>query len=66
MDSGSEAHEAKSFHHHQVGELTLTYDSFTVDGATDQQQRADLRPAEAVLDTGSLDWLRAALGEQKC
>lgn len=36
-DVRGKAHEAKSFNHHQVGELTLTYDSFTVDSATDQQ-----------------------------
>ncbi|MFE0593909.1 helix-turn-helix transcriptional regulator [Micromonospora echinospora] len=36
-DVRGKAHEAKAFHHHQVGELTLTYDSLTVDGATGQQ-----------------------------
>jgi hypothetical protein len=36
-DVRSKAHEAKYFNHPQVGEMTLTYDSFTVDGATDQQ-----------------------------
>lgn len=36
-DVRGKAHEAKCFNHHQVGELTLTYDSFTVDSATDQQ-----------------------------
>ncbi|MFE9681898.1 helix-turn-helix transcriptional regulator [Streptomyces sp. NPDC006285] len=36
-DVRGKAHEAKSFNHRQVGELTLTYDSFTVDSATDQQ-----------------------------
>jgi transcriptional regulator with XRE-family HTH domain len=36
-DVRGKAHEAKTFNHHQVGELTLTYDSFTVDSATDQQ-----------------------------
>ncbi|MEU4013334.1 helix-turn-helix transcriptional regulator [Streptomyces pseudogriseolus] len=36
-DVRGKAHEAKSLHHHQVGELTLTYDSFTVDSARDQQ-----------------------------
>ncbi|QFZ18828.1 helix-turn-helix transcriptional regulator [Saccharothrix syringae] len=36
-DVRGKAHEAKSFTHHQVGALTLTYDSFTVDSATDQQ-----------------------------
>ncbi|MFD7972417.1 helix-turn-helix transcriptional regulator [Streptomyces clavifer] len=36
-DVRGKAHEAKAFHHHQVGELTLTYDSFTVDSAPDQQ-----------------------------
>ncbi|WP_318658067.1 MmyB family transcriptional regulator [Streptomyces dioscori] len=34
-------HEAKSFNHHEVGEPTLTYDSFTVDSATDRQLVAD-------------------------
>ncbi|WP_461011569.1 helix-turn-helix transcriptional regulator [Streptomyces capparidis] len=36
-DVRGKAHEAKSFNHHHVGELTLTYDSFTVDSAADQQ-----------------------------
>ncbi|MGW6009367.1 helix-turn-helix transcriptional regulator [Streptomyces sp. NPDC055210] len=36
-DVRGKGHEAKSFNHHEVGELTLTYDSFTVDSATDQQ-----------------------------
>ncbi|MFH8467885.1 helix-turn-helix transcriptional regulator [Streptomyces sp. NPDC017991] len=36
-DVRGKGHEAKSFHHHEVGELTLTYDSFTVDSAADQQ-----------------------------
>ncbi|MFJ2260748.1 helix-turn-helix transcriptional regulator [Streptomyces sp. NPDC087844] len=36
-DVRGKGHEAKSFHHHEVGELTLTYDSFTVDSAPDQQ-----------------------------
>jgi transcriptional regulator with XRE-family HTH domain len=36
-DVRGKAHEAKRFHHAQVGDLTLTYDSLTVDGATDQQ-----------------------------
>ncbi|WP_249998633.1 helix-turn-helix transcriptional regulator [Actinoplanes sp. M2I2] len=36
-DVRGKTHEAKQFRHHQVGELTLTYDSLTVDGATDQQ-----------------------------
>ncbi|WP_328939442.1 helix-turn-helix transcriptional regulator [Streptomyces tauricus] len=36
-DVRGKGHEAKSFNHPEVGELTLTYDSFTVDSATDQQ-----------------------------
>jgi len=36
-DVRGKAHEAKSFNHHQVGALTLTYDSFTVDSVPDQQ-----------------------------
>ncbi|MGV9938669.1 helix-turn-helix transcriptional regulator [Streptomyces sp. NPDC003401] len=36
-DVRGKAHEAKTFHHHQVGELTLAYDSFTVDSAPGQQ-----------------------------
>ncbi|WP_413755292.1 helix-turn-helix transcriptional regulator [Streptomyces sp. MMBL 11-3] len=36
-DVRGKAREAKSFNHEQVGELTLTYDSFTVDSAPDQQ-----------------------------
>jgi transcriptional regulator with XRE-family HTH domain len=36
-DVRGKAHEAKRFRHPQVGELTLTYDSLTVDGAADQQ-----------------------------
>ncbi|MFD7656287.1 helix-turn-helix transcriptional regulator [Actinosynnema sp. NPDC059797] len=36
-DVRGKAREAKSFDHHQVGGLTLTYDSFTVDDAPDQQ-----------------------------
>ncbi|MFE7974334.1 helix-turn-helix transcriptional regulator [Streptomyces shenzhenensis] len=36
-DVRGKAHEAKRFNHHQVGELTLTYDSFTVDNARHQQ-----------------------------
>jgi transcriptional regulator with XRE-family HTH domain len=36
-DVRGKAHETKNFNHHQVGELTLSYDSFTVDSATDQQ-----------------------------
>ncbi|MDQ1041352.1 transcriptional regulator with XRE-family HTH domain [Streptomyces sp. V3I8] len=36
-DVRGKAHEAKTFSHDQVGELTLAYDSFTVDSAPDQQ-----------------------------
>ncbi|GLY25686.1 helix-turn-helix transcriptional regulator [Micromonospora sp. NBRC 101691] len=36
-DVRGKAHEAKVFHHPEVGELTLTYDSLSVDGATGQQ-----------------------------
>ncbi|MFF5176620.1 helix-turn-helix transcriptional regulator [Micromonospora sp. NPDC000316] len=36
-DVRGKTHEAKLFNHHDVGELTLTYDSLTVDGATGQQ-----------------------------
>ncbi|MGS2589209.1 helix-turn-helix transcriptional regulator [Streptomyces hebeiensis] len=36
-DVRGKAHEVKSFNHHQVGELTLAYDSFTIASATDQQ-----------------------------
>jgi transcriptional regulator with XRE-family HTH domain len=36
-DVQGKAHEAKTFSHDQVGELTLAYDSFTVDSAPDQQ-----------------------------
>ncbi|WP_221352030.1 helix-turn-helix transcriptional regulator [Streptomyces beigongshangae] len=36
-DVRGKAHEAKTFNHPQVGELTLTYDSFTVDSAPGQQ-----------------------------
>jgi len=36
-DVRGKSHEAKRLHHHEVGELTLTYDSLTVDGAGGQQ-----------------------------
>ncbi|MCO8277915.1 helix-turn-helix transcriptional regulator [Actinoplanes sp. TRM 88003] len=36
-DVRGKSHEAKRLHHSEVGELTLTYDSLTVDGAGGQQ-----------------------------
>ncbi|GAB3855026.1 helix-turn-helix transcriptional regulator [Micromonospora andamanensis] len=36
-DVRGKSHEAKLLHHPEFGELTLTYESFTVDGASGQQ-----------------------------
>lgn len=58
-DVRGKTHEAKVFHHHDVGELTLTYDSLTVDGATGQQlivyqAEANSRSAQALALLGTV------------
>ncbi|MFD6563367.1 helix-turn-helix transcriptional regulator [Micromonospora profundi] len=58
-DVRGKTHEAKVFHHHDVGELTLTYDSLTVDGSTGQQlvvyqAEAGSRSAQALALLGTV------------
>ncbi|ADL44028.1 helix-turn-helix domain protein [Micromonospora aurantiaca ATCC 27029] len=58
-DVRGKTHEAKLFHHHDVGELTLTYDSLTVAGATGQQlvvyqAEPGSRPAQALALLGTV------------
>ena len=58
-DVRGKTHEAKLFHHHDVGELTLTYDSLTVAGATGQQMvvyqaEAGSRSAQALALLGTV------------
>ena len=58
-DVRGKTHEAKVFNHHDVGELTLTYDSLTVDGSTGQQlvvyqAEAGSRSAQALALLGTV------------
>ncbi|MCY1144183.1 helix-turn-helix transcriptional regulator [Actinoplanes sp. Pm04-4] len=65
-DVRGKSHEAKRLHHPEAGELALTYDSFTVDGAAGQQlivyqAEPASASAEALARLGSAQGRKASL-----